>query len=45
MDISKKVVVEPSKNAAPPINAQPQAEHKVQPEAAKPGGNQPKSKP
>jgi hypothetical protein len=44
MDITKKAVVEPPKSTAPPIKAQPQPEHKAQPEAAKPGGSQPKPK-
>jgi hypothetical protein len=44
MDITKKAVVEPPKNAAQPIKAQPQPEHKVQHQAASPGGSQPKPK-
>jgi len=44
MDITKKAVVEPPKSTAPPVKAQPQPEHKAQPEAAKPGGSQPKPK-
>jgi hypothetical protein len=45
MDTTKQAVVEPPKNAAPPIKAQPQPEHKIHPEAAKPGASQPKPKP
>jgi hypothetical protein len=44
MDITKKAVVEPPKSTAPPVKAQPQPEHRAQPEAATPGGSQPKPK-
>jgi len=44
MDTTKKAVVEPPKSTVPPVKAQPQPEHKAQPEAAKPGWNQPKPK-
>ena len=43
MDTTKKAV-EPPKSTAPPVKAQPQPEHKAQPEAAKPSGSQPKPK-
>lgn len=45
MDITKKAVVEPPKNAASPLKAQPQPEHKTLHDVAKPGGNQPNRKP
>ena len=34
MDTVKKTVIEPPKATAPPVKAQPQAEHKAQPKAA-----------
>jgi hypothetical protein len=44
MDATKKVVVEPPKSTAPPVQARPQPEQKAQHVAAKPGGSQPKPK-
>jgi hypothetical protein len=43
MDITKKAV-EPPKSTASPVKAQPQSEHKAQPETAKPAWSQPKPK-
>ena len=42
MDTTKKPVMEPPKNPAQPVKAQPQPEHTSQAHAAMPGGNQPK---
>jgi hypothetical protein len=44
MDATRKVIVEPPKSTAQPVQAQPQPEHKAQHQAAKPGGSQPKPK-
>jgi len=44
MNTVKKTIVEAPKSADSPVKAQTQPEHKTQPEAAKPGGNQPKPK-
>ena len=42
MNITKKAIVEPPKNAAQPVKTEQRPDRKAQHEAAKPGGNQPK---